>query len=543
MNVETELKAGFYNAVLVDGEPDRTYNADDVNDFLEGLVSSQGIYATISTACQVVAGTGLQVIVKEGKGIVDNHWFKIESDIALDLETADVILDRIDNIIVRHSSTDRNVKVMVLTGTPASTPEPPTIQRTTNEFDIVLAQVLVKKNSTQITTSNITDTRSYNSICGWITGLINQIDTTTLFNQYEAAQIDFINEKTTQYEEWETTQKGNFDDWFNNVQDEVRATSLYREYQALYTTSEKGEQVISIPSSINYIHNSLDVLNVYINGMRLLKDVEYTINSDGGSINLAYGLDVIGTDIEFVNKKAVEGTVAESTVLRVETLEEKVNDISQCSYIATGTDDNINLSNIVRNFLDGTGSYSGVADNASLKIEVVGALNASTLIDSQMAFDFHSTNNTNRRVIVDFGNATIPALPTTSESIDLMVMIGANEDVIIENANIKIDNFNANTIYGFHGAIARNAKVIINNSNANTIYGLYNSKEVSNSEITINGENSIYGVFAVEKVIFNNINVSGGVSIQGEANSLIMGNFVNSTPVPNGATEIGTILV
>lgn len=97
---ELELKSGFYNAVMVDGEPDRTYNAEDVNEHLEGLVSDSGIYANISTACQVLQGTGMQVIVKAGRGKVNNHWFKVETDTTIDISTADVILNRIDRIAV-----------------------------------------------------------------------------------------------------------------------------------------------------------------------------------------------------------------------------------------------------------------------------------------------------------------------------------------------------------------------------------------------------------------------------------------------------------
>lgn len=34
-----ELASGFFNAIMQDGLPDRTYNCDDLNEFLKGLVS------------------------------------------------------------------------------------------------------------------------------------------------------------------------------------------------------------------------------------------------------------------------------------------------------------------------------------------------------------------------------------------------------------------------------------------------------------------------------------------------------------------------
>lgn len=503
-----DLKAGFYNAVMVDGLPDRTYNADEVNDFLEGLVSKNGVFATVSNACQVLSGSGLQVVVKTGKGMVDNHWFKVESDITLDIEAADVILNRLDSVIVKHSSTDRKITLEIKKGTLATNPVAPALTRTEEVYEICLANVLVNKNATAITQSNITDTRANNGVCGWITGLIEQVDTTTLFNQYEDAQNTFINEKTTEYNNWEATQQNNFDSWFNDVQNNVKATSLYREYQAVYTTSKANEQVITIPSSINYSNNSLDVLNVLINGMLIAEGVGYTVNSEGTAITLTHALELANQEIIFVNKKSIEGTVAENVVVQVENLQADVNNLSTNIYLATGADDNITLSNIVKNFLNGIGDYSSVADNASMKINVSGSLGVDSLIDNQMVFDFNSTVTSNRKITIDFGNATIniPASPTTQQSI--LAVFSCEGDVTIENANVKIGSYNVNTIYGFHGGKVKNCKLYIDNQTANNIYGSWANQEINNSEINISGANSVYGVYVADKCCFNTINIS-----------------------------------
>lgn len=533
--METNLKAGYFNALMTDNTPDRVYNAEDVNERFKGLVSETGVFATVSNACQVVPGTsGLKVIVKSGRGYVDNHYFEIESDTEITLTAADVILDRYDAIVIRKSSTNRNIILTVKEGTLATNPTYPTITRTNDITEIFLGYVRVSKNATSITAANITDTRPDNDVCGWITGLINQMDTTTLFNQYQAAQEDFINNQTT-----------NFNDWFDDIKDTVTATSLYREYQAVYRSNTIGQTTITIPTSINYVNNGLDVLNVFINGMRLLKDVEYTINSTGTAITLTTPLDVATQDVEFVNKKSVSGTAAESVVVQVEALEDKVDKLASCSYIATGSSDNIALSNIVKNFLNGTGDYSSAANNASMKISVSGSLGVDTLIENQTIFDFTRTTSSNRSVILDFGNATIniPGSPSTVQSI--FVVINCGPGVTIENANIVINTYNANTIYGVHGGIVRNSKIKISNGTAGIIYGVWGADELSNSEVTIDGGTatgmSQYGAYGTDLVCFNRIYVTGksNTSIYATAGRIIGNEYSGTLNIDSSAVNLG----
>ena len=57
---------GFFNAIKQsDGTYDRTYNADQMSTYFEGLVSD-GVYESVDDAMQVLAGTGMQVQVGAG---------------------------------------------------------------------------------------------------------------------------------------------------------------------------------------------------------------------------------------------------------------------------------------------------------------------------------------------------------------------------------------------------------------------------------------------------------------------------------------------
>ena len=52
----------------------------------------------------------------------------------------------------------------------------------------------------------ITDLRMNTELCGWVTGSVTQIDTTTLFNQMEQWKVDYIAKTDT----WTDEQKASF---------------------------------------------------------------------------------------------------------------------------------------------------------------------------------------------------------------------------------------------------------------------------------------------------------------------------------------------
>lgn len=540
------VKSGFFNSIEItadDGSKtyDREYYAVDFANYLTKVVSN-GVFATPSNNLQILAGSGMNVVVKAGEGRIDGYWVKNDSDYTVTIEQADVILNRIDRIVMQLNHDNRKIDIVYKKGTLGTTPTAPELVRTEQIKEYSLARIYVGKNATSIAQSSITDTRPLEDECGLI-ATMGEMESNNYFIQMQSFVDNFMETKSSEYDTWEEAQQAAFTTWFDNIKETVKATSLYREYQSVYTSNTKNQQVITIPTSINYDNSGLDVLNVFINGMRLLKDVEYTINSDGTSITLATPLDVTKQDVEFVNKKSVSGTAAESVVVQVEKLQNTVDDLSTCTYVATGTNDNVKLSNIVKAFLDGTGDYSSVADNASMKINVTGTLKADSLISDQMQFEFQTETASNRKVIIDFGNATIPVLASPETSINLMAIIGAGDNVTIENANISIGNYNATTIYGIHGGVVKNCKISINNQTATSIYGMWGGKEISNSRIDITATGAtVNGVYSTSKVVLNDIITNKGNSIVATDSQILIGNTIKQ-PISKteGTVELGTV--
>ena len=254
------INSYFFNAVESGGTYDREYNAEDFCGWLDKIVGS-GVFADPSSNLQVAAVSGMGIKVKPGAAWICGHKMDVDADYALTIDTADVSKPRIDRVIAYCDWTSRDMGIDILKGTPASTPSAPSVTQTKGtRYELALADVYVAAQTTTITNSNITDARS-GSDCGYVAGLITQLDTATLFQQWQDA----------------------FDSWFASVQQTV--------WDANFIQRDEGHGHISAgTSSINvealwvpsFVYGT-DILEIYFNGLRLTPTTDYTVahNSSG----------------------------------------------------------------------------------------------------------------------------------------------------------------------------------------------------------------------------------------------------------------------
>lgn len=163
-----------------------TYSAEDMQMYL--CTRSSGVY-TLDDNLKVTAGTGMAVSVSAGiawlkigtfRGVV----FCADAPVTVSLDIADTSYARIDRVVLRYSEAFANKipKLMVIKGTPASSPTAPAITRTSNITDISLAQVLIPAGATAVGT--ITDERANADVCGLMT------DGTRVVGSYQMVYAD-----------------------------------------------------------------------------------------------------------------------------------------------------------------------------------------------------------------------------------------------------------------------------------------------------------------------------------------------------------------
>lgn len=262
---------GFFNSV----NDDRLYNAETFNTYFEGLISQNGVFENVDNMLAVAAGSdGLTVTVAEGKAIVNNHWVKLSAVETLTLETAHNLFSRYDMVSLRWNSTTRDVTLEVTTGTPASTPQRPTPVTSDTEYEIVLAYVLVPANATALTTGNIYDQRANTAVCGYITGLIEQVDITDLFAQYESR----FEALETQLENWQQTSKDTFDAWYYQLTENLTVGAYIKKYTKVVAGGTGVSNIIALDMP-GYVYDENDVILPNLNGLMLQPDYDYLIDT------------------------------------------------------------------------------------------------------------------------------------------------------------------------------------------------------------------------------------------------------------------------
>ena len=174
------MRSSFFNSL----NGDRKYNATHWAEYFSQFIGN-GVYAEPSTSMQVQATKGMTVKVGAGACFINGYaGYGDGSDVlTLDLGTS---ASRIDRIVIRLDYSLRSIYPAIIKGTAASSPEAPAIVRDGTYYDICIAEITVGINAAEITQSDIKDVRGDNTVCGWVAGTIDQIDTTGLFAQYEA---------------------------------------------------------------------------------------------------------------------------------------------------------------------------------------------------------------------------------------------------------------------------------------------------------------------------------------------------------------------
>lgn len=414
------ISSYFFNAVS-DGQGgyDRVYNSEDVTSYLNKIVGN-GVFPTPATQLQVSAGSGMQVIVGAGEGWINGHKIVNSAAYPIAIDAADALLNRIDSVIFYLDYTLREMGIEVKKGTAASNPTAPALVRTAQRYEMCLAQIGVAKQITSITAAMITDTRGNTNICGYVAGLIQQLDTTGLWQQWDAE----------------------FDDWFTTVKDTLSTSTLLRKYEGNYTTATANERTFNISNYVPQYSYALDILEVRINGLTLTTN-EYS--KSGTNITLATPIAEAGVPVSFAVYKSVDGSDAETVIEQVAELQQVVNTIEQGVYIASGDDDNQKLSAIVKAFLSGDDDYR------QLELAIYGDLactEPSTVVgDIAYWFDFAVSNST-RRVKLDFSHASRIVIDANNSDESTDVLIYADR-IEIANLQAAINNIAAgNAIVG-----------------------------------------------------------------------------------------------
>ena len=254
-------ECGFFNAQLNGEEYDRVYLAEQFAAYFASFIGN-GVFGKSMQQLEVVCQNtpNMSIKVLSGQAFINGWWYRNNGDYTLNLDIADGVLSRIDNVVLRWGNQERDMWLQVVKGEPSYNPVRPAVLRNADYYDLLLATVSVDKGAVNVSQMNITDTRMDSTVCGWVTGVIEQIDTTDLYNQFEAYYEEFKKNHQLDYdatvEKWEKE----FDTWFRGIKDKLSgdvAGSLQLQVDDL-NAKQPTEHYADIEHNMNkYVHCSL----------------------------------------------------------------------------------------------------------------------------------------------------------------------------------------------------------------------------------------------------------------------------------------------
>lgn len=282
----------FYNSK----NGDRTYDAADWADYFASFVGN-GVFADPASGCQVKADSGMKIKVSAGKLWINGYYSVNTSDYSLTLSASDGANPRYDRVVARLDLSKRTTSLMIIKGTAAAVPSIPVITRSSSVYDLCLAVIAVKAGATTITQADITDTRTDETVCGIVKGVIEQIKTKNLFAQYQAAFDAWFKNLTTELDKNALTHlytliQSNYNSiqaLNNQLIDDVTSEQYHLGVSDGKLYYEKGAIAVdsgftALSSDKNYVHNQTAASALWTVTHNLGKYCSVTVVDSGGNI-------------------------------------------------------------------------------------------------------------------------------------------------------------------------------------------------------------------------------------------------------------------
>lgn len=376
-------RGGFYNSKTTNGIDDRVYTAEDVRKPYD-VIYSDGVKpvadGTAGDNLKVSLVGGMIISIAAGHAKLGGAWFENTAAYNITLDAA-IGTDRYDAVILRNDDNDNVRDVQIYIKSLSAVPKVADLTRNDKIYEVCIAYVKVPAFATAISASNIVDTREDGSLC--------------------------------------------------NVMSGVGAT-VTRTYRNTVYSERLSQTGITI--GIPQFNRSRDKLTVMVEG-RILSESQYTIPSNT-YIELAIGLPVIGTKVDFEVLKNVNAAGADTVVQEVGYLVTRANATDKTlehHYYCNGQTDNVVISNLVSNL------QGNVTDYNSVRLVIHGTLGATsprggtgTENDPYYWFRAAQGGASSRRVILDFSDCSQIAINCTAGTNNIIFfgldpyVIGAN---------------------------------------------------------------------------------------------------------------------
>lgn len=233
------VTSGFFNSL----SGDRKYDALQISSMFDGLITD-GIYNGYLKTFMVSASepASMDVKVGEGRAWFNHTWTLNDTPLPLTVEKSDVVLNRIDTVVIDVDLTDetRACTIKIVKGTPASQAVPPTLVKELKHHQYPLCDISVPVNASTITQAQIKNRRG-TSDCPFVATLMKSVNIDDLLVQWEAQWDEWMLARMTAMEQWTEEQKQAFLTWTTTKKEEFEKWSQEHKAGVDHWTAEQKE--------------------------------------------------------------------------------------------------------------------------------------------------------------------------------------------------------------------------------------------------------------------------------------------------------------
>lgn len=297
------VTSGFFNSL----NSDRRYNAEQMSAIFDGVIND-GIFSSIGTAFTVTADSGFTVNVGIGRAWFDSIWIYNDAILPLTFDIPEVVLDRIDAIVIEINKTEevRAGSIKIVKGAPSSVPNRPTLTKNTYVTQYPLAYVEINAGKINITQSKITSMIG-TSECPYITGILQVQNIDNIVAQWQAQWTEWYANQTEMGEIQLDQMTDAWDQWFTSATTENEneidnwTSSMKAQILAWFDTIQ---DLLEPDVAANLAAKLLEIEGILTTLAQTKAMYQVLQASDGGNIQDSDGGDIEGTTVFYGDMNA-----------------------------------------------------------------------------------------------------------------------------------------------------------------------------------------------------------------------------------------------
>jgi hypothetical protein len=152
----------------------RIYQAADFAAYFGTLVSNGIVYES-ADSLKPTPSSGRVISVAPGIAWINGYRYENTGTMQLTVGASSAQYIRKDRVVIRWSLEFRNIGLFILPGAASASPSAPALTRSTDVYELGIAEITIPAGASSISASNIADTRFDTNLCGQVNSKVTAV--------------------------------------------------------------------------------------------------------------------------------------------------------------------------------------------------------------------------------------------------------------------------------------------------------------------------------------------------------------------------------